>query len=214
MDWGQQVPSLVLPLTGHMVLGKSLDFRPLCLDCKIETVPGFLHGLLPARSPFVCSVASVLSVLFNPVDCSPPDSSVPLGAACSMVLYEELPKCESHMIWSSISESSSLLLLCIFKGKGGGCGKSDLGGWLHHAGQVRDCRRSLPGCPGPAWEGPQGGREGEGKQATVHFPMVVFGARPSQALVLGWRPRSPHGLTSSRGNWGFSFVRSIHWPEQ
>lgn len=55
-------------------------------------------------------------------------------------------------------------------------------------------------------------REGEGKQTTVHFPMVVFGARPSQALVLGWRPRSPHGLTSSRGNWGFSFVKSIHWP--
>ena len=43
-------------------------------------------------------------------------------------------------------------------------------------------------------------REGEGKQTKVPFPKVVFEARPSQALVLGWRPRSPQGLMSSRGS--------------
>jgi len=43
MDWSQQVPSLALPLTGHMVQDKLLDFQPLYLDCKTETVPGFPH---------------------------------------------------------------------------------------------------------------------------------------------------------------------------
>ena len=38
MDWSQQVPSLALPLTGHMVQDKLLDFQPLYLDCKTETV--------------------------------------------------------------------------------------------------------------------------------------------------------------------------------
>ena len=82
------------------------------------------------------------------MDCSPPGSSVLLGVAYSLVHYEELHKCESHMIWGSISGSSFLLLLCFFKGKEGGCAKSDLGGWVHHVGQVRDCRRSLPGAQG------------------------------------------------------------------
>ena len=43
VDGSQQVPSLVLPLTGHMVQDTLLDFQPLYLDCKTETVPGFLH---------------------------------------------------------------------------------------------------------------------------------------------------------------------------
>lgn len=53
----------------------------------------------------------------------------------------------------------------------------------------------------------------EGKQTKLLFRAIAFGAVPPQALGMVGAQKPP-GLTSSRGNWGFNFVKSIHsvWP--
>lgn len=71
------------------------------------------------------------------------------------------------------------------------------------AGQVGDCRRSLPRCPEPVWEGPQQGKEKENKQ---NFPEMAFGARRSQAL-LRVEAKEPPWINELQGQLGIQLCQ-------
>ena len=71
-------------------------------------------------------------------------------------------------------------------------GVGNLGGWLCLARQVGDCRRSLPGAQNPDGKDHKGRRRRKTNKASL--PSGLWGQTQS----------------GPKGNWGFSFVKSIH----
>jgi hypothetical protein len=105
-------------------------------------------------------------------------------------------------------EPSRKQLFHFLYGRDVGVGTQVRVGGLDSARQVGDCRRSLPTVPqdlrGKDYDG------GGGRKTNNFFSRQW---RSGLCLIrpwLWWRPESSRGLTSSRGNWELSFVKSIH----